>query len=286
LKNKSNKLPNLLIPGYHKAGTTTLFAELSRHPDIFPSLVKEPFYFRPFINGKALPPIEDYQRNFAAAMDEQYLMEASPTYIYGGGIAAKKIQETLGDIKIVVSLRNPVDQLFSLYKHHLRFAKIDANESFLTFVQNKEDFDRQYYDLHLQDWFEIFGNNMKCVFFESLIQSPEKVIADIINWLGLDPMEFEGEALSNTNPGETYKHKSAHLLALKIFRKTKNRLPHGLFLVLRNIYYALNGKKVTHTISEDAKAHLKPIFAAHNKALFDLLSNRGYTNLPAWIRDH
>ena len=210
---QSGKLPNLLIPGYHKAGTTTLFTELSKHPDIFPSLVKEPFYFRPYINGKELPPLEDYKRNFAAAKDEIYRMEGSPTYIYGGGIAARKIHETLGNIRILVSIRNPIDQLFSLYKHHLRFVKINENESFLTFVKNKEDYYRQYYDLHLQEWFDVFEDNMKCIFFESLIQNPGDVLADIVNWLGLPSMPIEEEVIFNTNPGGTYKNKLTHQFA-------------------------------------------------------------------------
>ena len=137
-------LPNLLIPGYHKSGTTTLFNELSKHPAIYPSIVKEPHYFRPFMNGKSMPPIEEYQKNFILANHEIYLMEGSPTYIYGGKRVAEKIHKTLGNVKIIICLRNPVNHLFSLYKHHLRFMKCDKNETFLSFVQKKNDFSKHF----------------------------------------------------------------------------------------------------------------------------------------------
>lgn len=283
MNNQSKDLPNLLIPGYHKAGTTTLFTELSKHPDIFPSVVKEPFYFRPYINGKELARIEDYKRNFTAAKDEIYRMEGSPTYIYGGARAAQIIHDTLGDVKIVISIRNPVNQLFSLYKHKLRFVEIDENESFLTFAKNRDDFYRQYYDVHLQDWFHVFGDNIKCIFFESLIQDPVAVLADVVDWLGLPSLKMDDQVLLNTNPGGTYKHKLTHQMALSIFHRIKSYLPHSMFLTLRNIYYSLNGKKVTHTLSDEAKSYLESQFSAHNQALFQLLNNRGYRNLPEWI---
>lgn len=276
-------LPNLLIPGYHKAGTTTLFHELSKHPDICPSLVKEPFYFRPYINGKALPPIENYKNNFKAARDEVYLMEGSPTYIYGGLRAAKIIHETLGDVKIIICLRNPVNQLFSLYKHHLRFMKINQEDSFLTFLQSKQDYNKQYYDQHLQEWLSVFGDNVKCVFFDALIRSPETILPEIIAWLGLAPITSEIDQLSNANPGGLYKIKWVHGIALKIFNKFKDYIPHQIFMVIRKSYYKINGKPNEQVITPEAIAYLKPILEPHNKNLAQILQERGYRELPPWL---
>ncbi len=285
MKPSSVRLPNLLIAGYHKAGTTTLFHELSNHPDIFPSLVKEPFYFRPFINGKDLPPIEEYAKHFIGAKNERYLMEGSPTYIYGGERAAKKIKETLGDIRIIISLRNPVDQLFSLYKHHLRFMEINKDETFLDFIKAKEDFSRQYYDLHLEGWFNVFGDNIKCVFFKPLIQTPEIIIPEIIEWLGLTPLEFDADALHNVNPGGMYKNKIVHQISLSIFKKMKKHIPHNLFIRIRKLYYAANGVVNTQTVDSEAIAYLKPILAPHNARLATQLSKRGYEDLPSWLTE-
>jgi len=278
------QLPNLLIPGYHKGGTTTLFTELARHPQIFPSLVKEPFYFRPYINGKPLAPIENYLKNFSAAKDEIYRMEGSPTYIYGGLMAAEKIKETLGEVKLIVSIRNPIDQLFSLYKHKLRFLELPEDMSFYQFVQEREDNYRQYYDLHLTEWFSVFGDNLKIIFFDDLIQKPEEVIHGLVNWLGLSPLPQVDQVLSNTNPGGTYRNRFTHRIALAIFHRFKDIIPHGLFLKLRKFYYRVNGGKITHTLTPEAEAYLKDHFRPHNQALLKLLEERGYDHCPEWLR--
>ena len=278
------KLPNLLIPGYHKAGTTTLFHQLSKHPDIYPSHIKEPFYFRPYINGKDLPPIADYASNFAGSTTEKYRMEGSPTYIYGGERAASKIREMLGDVRIIISLRNPVDQLFSLYKHHLRFLKIDKNASFLEFLKNKADFQRQFYDEHLEGWFNVFGDSVKCVFFDSLIQTPGQVIADIQAWLEISPTEFDTETWTNTNPGESYRFKVLHQISLGIFNKAKNIIPHRAFVILRKYYFRLNGKANTSIITPESRKYLEPILADHHARLASILSDRGYADLPVWLK--
>lgn len=210
-------------------------------------------------------------------------MEGSPTYIYGGKQAALKIQEVLGDVKLIISLRNPIHQLFSLYKHKLRFMEIDANESFYSFVQKREDHYRQYYDLHLKEWFEVFGDNIKCIFFDELIADPTTVLEDIVNWLDLPPMSLADEPLENTNPGGTYRYKFAHNIALKIFHKIKDHLPHAAFLAIRKLYFKINGRKVTYTISPDAQQYLEVLFAPHNKALHTLLSEHGYKTFPEWL---
>lgn len=279
------KLPNLLIVGYHKAGTTTLFHELSKHPDIYPSVVKEPFYFRPYINGKALPPIAEYEKHFLAAQGETYRMEGSPTYVYGGKRAALKIKEVLGDVKIIISLRNPIDQLFSLYKHHLRFMKIDRETSFLSFLQSKEDFQRQYYDLHLQEWFDVFGDNVKCIFFKPLVQTPQVVIPEIFEWLGLEPYHAQSDTFRNTNPGGMYKNSLVHKVSLSLFRRFKRFIPHQAFVLIRNLYFVLNGKPTTQEITQEAIDYLSPILAPHNMQLASLLKQHGYQQLPAWLQE-
>ncbi len=281
----NHQLPNILIAGYHKAGTTSLFHELAKHPDIFPSLVKEPFYFRPYINGQDLPPIEEYARNFMGARDEKYRMEASPTYIYGQERVARKIQEVLGDVKVIISLRNPVDQLFSLYKHHLRFMKIEQGQSFLEFVQSRDDFERQTYVKHLSGWYRVFGNNLKIIFFEDLLKSPDIVMRNLTKWLKLQQITISPDTMINANPGGTYKYYYAHRMALGVFEKTKRYLPHHFFVCLRKLYYRLNGQQVRHILDDASRAYILKVLAQQNAELKELLISRGYQKLPAWLAE-
>ena len=260
-----------------------MFHELSRHPDIYPSVVKEPFYFRPYINGKELAPLEDYLSNFKGSTDELYRMEGSPTYIYGAERAAKVIAETLGQVKSIISIRNPVDQLFSLYKHHLRFMKIPKDQTFQQFVDSKDDFSRQFYDIHLQAWFETFGDDVKCVFFDDLVRTPENVLHDITDWLGLKPLVVQQKELGNTNPGETYRFQTVHRFALMVFHRSQRLLPHNLFVQIRKRYYKLNGRRLAIRLEPEDRAAVTPIFTDHNRKLHQLLSSKGYKNLPEWM---
>tara|TARA_B100000959_G_C14887727_1_gene585318 strand:- start:249 stop:1112 length:864 start_codon:yes stop_codon:yes gene_type:complete len=276
-------LPNLLIPGYHKSGTTTLFNELSKHSDICPSIIKEPFYFRPFINGKKLPPLKDYKKYFRNASNERYLMDGSPTYIYGGKRAAEIIQKTLGNVKIIICLRDPVNQLFSLYKHHLRFMKCNENETFLSFVQRKNDFSKQFYDEHLKEWFRVFGDDIKCIFFEQFIETPNVVLADIYNWLGISPLLIENRQLINANPGKMFRFASLHSISLKLFKLIKNKISNDTFILFRKIYFNINGKEAHHSLTKDAKLILEPIFYPHLRELKTTLKLQEYQNMPKWL---
>ena len=278
-------LPNLLIPGYHKSGTTTLFHELSKHPDICPSIVKEPFYFRPFINKKKMPPIDEYRKNFIFAKNESFLMEGSPTYIYGGERVAKKIHETLGNVKIIICIRNPINHLYSIYKHKLRFMKENKNLSFLSFIQSNKDFSKQKYNEHIQGWYNVFDENIKCIFFDDLIKNPNKVLKDIYKWLDLEPLLINNSRLENTNLGQTYKNSLIHILALYIFKKTKNIIPHNLFIIIRKFYFKLNGTEIKSSLTEEAKSYLEPIFFPHLNGLKDILRTKGYKEFPDWLND-
>jgi hypothetical protein len=210
-------------------------------------------------------------------------MEGSPTYVYGGKRSAEIIQKTLGNVKIIICLRDPVNQLFSLYKHHLRFMKCDKDETFLSFLQKKNDFSRQFYDQHLKEWFHVFGDDVKCIFFEQLIEKPNVVLTDIYNWLEVSPLSIENRKLINSNPGRMFRFAFLHTISLKLFKLFKKKISNNTFILIRNIYFFLNGKKFQHSLNEDAKNILKPIFYPHMRELKTILKLQGYQNMPEWI---
>lgn len=130
-----NYLPNLIIAGVGKAGTTSLFSYLSKHPDICTSNIKETHYFSPLIDDKELQPIDDYKKYFCHCDDHRYILEATPRYFYGGVKVARAIYERLGPIKIILVFRDPVNRLFSFYKHLKGTAWIPKSISFDEYVR-------------------------------------------------------------------------------------------------------------------------------------------------------
>jgi hypothetical protein len=138
-------LPNFLIVGAAKSGTTSLYHYLAEHPEIFMSPIKEPNYFsqdieisklRPGYREKFGVPIESelldylngsmeeslhcaiiqtfnsYIRLFKNVGNEKAVGEASVSYLYSK-VAPETIKQTLPDCKIIIILRNPITRAFS-----------------------------------------------------------------------------------------------------------------------------------------------------------------------------
>lgn len=126
-------LPNFLIVGAQKTGTTSVFRYLSDHPDITFSHVKEPKFFNsevwpanrnPLQKGIFYPPcvtsIAEYEKLFSSCKGTKRIGEATVTYLYHHKVAIPQIKKTLGDPPIIIMLRNPIDRAFSAYRHAVR----------------------------------------------------------------------------------------------------------------------------------------------------------------------
>lgn len=103
------RLPDFLIIGAMRSGTTSLARYLGAHPDVYVAPEKELHFFdRHFELG-----IEHYRRQFAGAT-AQIAGEATQTYLYDA-LAVDRISTTLPDAKLIAVLRNPVDRAYSHY---------------------------------------------------------------------------------------------------------------------------------------------------------------------------
>lgn len=109
-------LPNFLIVGAEKAGTTTLARMLAQHPDIFMCEPKEPRFFTDHNWDKG---VQWYENLFEDAEGYKAIGEASPAYTWGSDLVPKRIYETLGDIKYIYIVRHPVERMISHYRHAL-----------------------------------------------------------------------------------------------------------------------------------------------------------------------
>ncbi|MBP2705847.1 sulfotransferase [Microbispora sp. RL4-1S] len=122
-------LPDFLIVGVPKAGTTALHAALSRHPGLFMSPVKEPKFF--LTDGP--PPAKggpgdaqtyrehvwrrsDYEALFADAPTGALRGESTPFYLYDRH-AQRRIRAAVPDARLIVSLRDPVERAHSNWTH-------------------------------------------------------------------------------------------------------------------------------------------------------------------------
>lgn len=135
-------LPNFLIVGAAKAGTTALYDTLQRHPGFFMSPVKETHYF----GFEGEPPVfpgpsgdyfhktavwrpHDYAMLFARAAAGQAIGEASPVYLMRSAVAAPRIRQTLPRCRIVAVLRHPVERAYSDYNSR-RMYRVEPAHTF------------------------------------------------------------------------------------------------------------------------------------------------------------
>jgi len=113
-------MPDFIIIGSQRGGTTSLYRYLLRHPDIGSAFRKEIDFFN-FNFRKGLP---WYRSHFPLSLNRmvnrRYITgESSPDYLYHPH-AVGRIRKTVPGIKLIVMLRNPVDRAYSLYKWNVK----------------------------------------------------------------------------------------------------------------------------------------------------------------------
>lgn len=204
--NGNMNLPDFLIIGAGKSGTTSVDNYLKQHPDIFVSPVKEPNFFgyelntakdfegSPQLNhyNSSVTNFDDYVKLFEKAAEEQVKGETSNTYMYHIN-AANRIKHYMPDVKLIAILRQPAERLYSRYLHLARENKLPTenfedclDKSSIWWVRNdliKEGF----YGHYLNNYFKIFDQSQIKVFlFEELKDNPEKLHKEIFQFLGVE----------------------------------------------------------------------------------------------------
>jgi len=209
------KKPNFFIVGAPRSGTTALYHYLKQHPDIFMSDYTEPHYFctdfhresDKFFNKKIRFPIrtnQNYLRLFKNASNEKLIGEATPEYLYSKD-AAKNIYHFNPYAKIIISLRNPVDFLFSLHAQLLVYSGEDIPDfekaldieterrkgryipKGLLWPSSLYYSDRIKYSEQVQRFYDNFSKDqIKIIIFEDFKKDNLGVYKDILKFLGVD----------------------------------------------------------------------------------------------------
>ena len=194
------KWPNLFIVGVPRGGTTSIYEYLKNIPEIYVPSTKEPHYFSVNINPAIFKPKPiriktKYLELFASAKNEKFIADCSTSYIYDPD-AAKQIYSKVPEAKIVISLRDPVERIFSHYLLDKRLGWLkssfhDELKSSLEFFSKGE---KSYmglqifkYSENVLKFLETFGKDqVKVIIFEKFVENPKKTIEEILQFLGLD----------------------------------------------------------------------------------------------------
>lgn len=117
-------LPDFVIIGAQRSGTTSLYKYLIQHPDVIPALKKEVHYFDyNYHRG-----LNWYRMHFPLRARmvigkkkgaHSVTGEGSPYYLYHP-LAHQRLAETLPEVKLIAVLRNPTDRAYSQYRMNVR----------------------------------------------------------------------------------------------------------------------------------------------------------------------
>jgi len=188
-KNIMNQLPNFMIIGGMRCGTTVLYKILKKHPEISFSKTKEPHFFD--LDKRYLKGVKFYKEYFNIA--SQAIGEATASYLRRYNKVPKRIKQILPKLKVIIMLRNPVDRSFSHYFFHQQFKKkIKQKQCIYDSIEDmiaKTGFDSNVfkdslYYFQLQEWFKYFPKSQVLIVkSEDFFKSPQLTIRKILKFL-------------------------------------------------------------------------------------------------------
>ncbi len=274
-------LPNFIVAGFPKCGTTSLYYYLMEHPEIFVPEQKELHYFTSEIlstdtSGKddnalmdfLIRTKEDYDKLYQASAGETARGDFSPSYANYPSIIPS-IKQTLGeDTKVIFMLRDPIKRAYSNYLHLVR----EGREN-LTFYDALQAEDQRRKAGYSDFWYYRFNSEyvdkivaykasfkeVKVVIFEEFIKDPSAGIKDIYKFLGVAD-DFVVDNIETTfNVGGVFEK---NVLTSFIFGQSalknglKKAIPIPTFLKKIKIAIITKYKKPTPEIDQDAEAFL------------------------------
>lgn len=177
-------LPEFILVGPQKCATTWLYECLYEHPEVLLPETDSVHYFDMNYNES-----EDWYRYFFQEYNgEDIIGEETPSYIRDQQ-APERIAETLPEVKLVFTLRNPVDRAYSHWWHGKSKNKrsFDFDEVFDNYDLYNDWVIPGLYNHHLTRYLEQFSEDqIKICFFDDLVEDDLAYYQDVCEFLGID----------------------------------------------------------------------------------------------------
>lgn len=199
----SLRLPDFVIAGAPRSGTTWLTTALDRHPEVWLArpLRPEPKFF--LVDDLYAQGIEEYSRRWFADVPDGVVAGEKSTNYLESRVAAERMHRHLPGVRLVFCLRDPVERAVSNYRWSVTNGM--ETEDFATAIALEEERERSlsaelryarphayvsrghYADL-LRPWLELFGRDQVLVIrFEDLVADTGRTVARVHEHLGVQP---------------------------------------------------------------------------------------------------
>jgi hypothetical protein len=274
-------LPNFLIIGAQKAGSSWLAGALRRHPDVFIPKDEVHFFDKGYNWQKGTPWYAEFFRDAGAC---KAVGEKTPDYLFAQGRGVEEhlaavhhnIRRTLPDVRLIAVLRNPVARAISAAKHILRSGRISPIHSLddlllggareLLAGHGVLEYGR--YARQLEAYREIFPTEQLkvLIFEEDIVAEPLRGLADVCQFLEIEPdfPEWDPHVVENQNTA------------------SRAGLMLGYYLPpLRSLVSRLDGR-LPGRLAEPNPDTLRALYAYYrddNERLFEWLGRR----VPSWL---
>jgi len=286
------KWPNFFIVGAPRAGTTSLYEYLKVHPLIFMSPIKEPNYF----SRKTVPADyhymklitrnnERYLKLFKNSKNEKFIGEATTHYLADPD-APYLIHKKSPNGRIIISLRDPVERMFSHYlmvlnRNIVSLSFHDQLELEFKDRSGKQDpglrLDSGMYSESVNRYLEVFGKkNVKILIFEEWTVNIKNTINEILKFLELSQIinYFENKSHNKNTVTKVARGTLAkHLLQ----SKTANKIAKSLLTTsTRNFLRVKMFSKQVNNLLMDEKDRitLKEFYEKDVKKLENILGRK------------
>lgn len=295
------RMPDFLVVGAARAGTTTLHSYLRQHPEIYLSGIKEPCFFAfegeeiKYVKGKfafAVKDFVEYEKLFREARADQKIGEVSTPYLYLYDKTIESIKrhfQSYDLIKIVILLRNPAERAFSQYCWRLRDGReplsfVDAINAETERMKENYSFDyfyldRGYYYKQVKAYLESF-KHVHVILFEDFEKEPQNVLRNLCKFLEVDST-FNFRILKPQNESSLPKSKSLGRLVTtesKLKYKMWYKIPDQARKRIRKVFSELNaGRKIS--LDNSMRIKLNELYREDILSLQKLIGR----NLTHWL---
>ena len=260
------RIPNLFIAGLPRSGTSSLHSYLNQHPDIFMTSIKEPNYFATDFQKESdsyhkkrlyfpYRTKDKYLRLYKKWKNEVIAGEASWTNLYSN-LSAKMIHNFSPNAKIIITLREPVDFLYS-YHSAATFALGEHISDFQTALAAEDDrkkgkhlgkrvivpswlFYSEFikYSDQVKRYFSVFNKSqIRVVIFDALTKKTSQNYKNILEFLNVNPYFIPDFNTVNPNKVMKWPRLKRFVLDSPYFRKLLHFISSDdIYATMKNFY--------------------------------------------------
>lgn len=256
-------LPNFIIIGAMKSGTTTLHHKLDMHPGIGMSRSKEPNFFNQYYNRG----VEWYKSLFTG--DFQLYGEASPNYTKAQSYpdTARNMYATIPDAKLIYIVRDPIERIYSHLHHNLYRDRLQPDEVDHVVLNNPEYIKTSSYYYQASQYLQYYSlDKILFLSFEELKKDSNAILRRICDFLGVDAYDFSQQEKIYNDTAKKY--------VIKKYDFVHKELPAFVAKPYHTFFYFLGIKRDRPVLKEET------VQAIRERLEDDITAFRKLTGMP------